>query len=140
MEQTQSTRSGWFGDSVPVRALFAVVLASLVNAGIVFATQTLEIAPDFMALRYPPVVFLTHLGVLGAAAVYSQLDRFVAARERAFRRIAVVVLVISFVPDVALLAVDPAATVAGVVVLMAMHVVVAGVAVGLLAGFPGGDR
>lgn len=140
MEQTQSTRSGWFGGSVSVRALFAVVLASLVNAGIVFATQTLEIAPDFMALRYPPVVFLTVLGVLGAAAVYSRFDRIVEDRDRAFRRIAIVVLVISFVPDVALLAVDPAATVAGVVVLMAMHVVVAGVAVGVLTGMASGDR
>jgi hypothetical protein len=42
------------------------------------------------------------------------------------------VLVVSFLPDLGLLAGDPAATVPGVLALMVMHVVVAAASVGAL--------
>jgi hypothetical protein len=51
-----------------------------------------------------------------------------------FTRVAVVVLLLSFVPDVLLLQADPAATVPAVIVLMVMHVVVAVVCVASLTG------
>jgi hypothetical protein len=50
-------------------------------------------------------------------------------------RIAAGVLLLSLIPDVGLLAVDPAATPLAVVVLMVMHVVVAAVSVGLLVSW-----
>ena len=71
-------------------------------------------------------------GVVGATLVYALLLRRSRAPRRTFVRVAAAVLVLSFLPDLALLALDPAATVGGVVVLMLMHVVVAAASVGVL--------
>jgi len=130
---TETNRTG----SLPARASLAAVLAAAANAGLVAAAQAVGIAPGFRALTYPPVVFLSVFGALGAAGVYALLDRRVAEPAATFRRVALAVLVVSFVPDLALLAADPAATVAGVAVLLAMHVVVAGIAVELLVSWRG---
>lgn len=118
--------------SLLVRGLMAVVLAVVVNVIIVFVSGSLNIAPGFQPLSVPPVVFLTAAGAVGATVVYGLLGRFVDDVNRAFVRIAGVVLLLSFVPDIGLLNADPAATVPGVVVLMVMHVIVAGVSVGAL--------
>ncbi|QPV61244.1 hypothetical protein I7X12_10725 [Halosimplex litoreum] len=123
--------------SLPVRAGLTAVLAATANAGLVAAAQAVGIAPEFRALTYPPVVFLSVIGALGAAGVYALLRDRVAEPAATFRTVAVAVLVVSFVPDLALLFADPAATPAGVVVLMAMHVVVAAVAVELLVSWRG---
>jgi hypothetical protein len=90
-------------------------------------------------MSYPPVVFLSVVGALGAAVAYLLLQRRGSADlAAAFTRLAAVVLVICFVPDVGLLVADDAATVAGVLVLIVMHVVVAAASVALLTGRPVG--
>ncbi|WP_246023008.1 DUF6069 family protein [Halosimplex halophilum] len=135
---TTNTGSGALrARSLPVRAVLAAVLAAAANAALVAAVQWVGIAPGFRALTYPPVVFLSVLGALGAAGVYALLRNRVAEPAATFRKLALAVLVVSFVPDLALLAADPAATVAGVVVLMGMHVVVAAIAVELLVSWRG---
>lgn len=83
-------------------------------------------------MRIQPVAFLSAVGVAGATAVYWALSRYLTDSDRTFVRVAAVVLLISFVPDIALLAVDPAATPLAVIVLMVMHVVVAVASVGTL--------
>ena len=88
--------------------------------------------PVLRALTIPPVAFLSALGAGGATVVYWLLGRFGSGVDPTFVRVAAGALLLSFVPDVALLALDPAATPLAVVVLMAMHVVVAAVSVGLL--------
>lgn len=118
--------------SVPVRGGLAVGLAVLANAVLVVGVGALDLAPEFRALTLPPVAFLSALGAGGATVVYWLLGRYVKEVDRTFLRIAGAVLVLSFVPDIALLAIDPAATVLGVVVLILMHVIVAGVSVGTL--------
>lgn len=118
--------------SVPVRGGLAVVLAVLANAVLVVGVGSLDLAPGFRALTLPPVVFLSALGAGGATVVYWLLGRYVEAVDRTFLRIAGAVLVLSFVPDIALLAIDPTATVLGVVVLVFMHVIVASASVGTL--------
>lgn len=120
------------GPSVAVRGGLAIVLAVLANVTLVVGVGMLAIAPEFRALTVPPVAFLSAVGAFGATVVYWLLGRFVSDADRLFVRVAVAVLLLSFVPDVALLATDPAATPLAVVILMAMHVVVAAVAVGLL--------
>ena len=115
--------------SLLVRGIVGVVLAVLGNVALVVAVGALGIAPEFRALTVPPVAFLSVVGAVGAAVVYWLLPQFVSDADSAFRRIASVVLVLSFVPDIALLAFDPAATPVGVVILMLMHVVVAAAAV-----------
>ena len=121
--------------SVPVRGGLAVVLAVLANVGLVLGVDALGIAPEFQALTIPPVAFLSALGAGGATVVYWLLGRYVSDANRTFVRVAAGVLLLSFVPDVALLAIDPAATPLAVVVLMAMHVVVAAVSVWVLVSW-----
>ncbi|WP_435318509.1 DUF6069 family protein [Haloarchaeobius sp. TZWSO28] len=117
----------------PVRVALVLVLAMVGNAILLAIAQSLSVAPGFQPLAYPPVLFLTAVGAAGAAVVYWGLTRRVEDPERTFTRIVVAVLALSFIPDFALLVEDPNATPAGVVVLMAMHVVVA---VACVALFP----
>jgi hypothetical protein len=121
--------------SVPVRGGLAVVLAVLANVGLVLGVDALGIAPGFRALTIPPVAFLSAVGAGGATVVYWLLGRYVSDADRTFVRVAAGVLLLSFVPDVALLAIDPAATPLAVVVLVAMHVVVAAVSVGVIVSW-----
>jgi low temperature requirement protein LtrA len=120
--------------TIAIRGIVAAIVGAAVNAGLVAATGAAGIAPDFMALTYPPVVFLSVVGALGATVVYALLQRRSRDPDRTFARVAAVVLVLSFVPDVGLLVGDPAATVLGVVVLIVMHVVVASASVAVLTG------
>ncbi len=122
-----------------MRGGLAVVLSVLANVALIVGIESLDLAPGFRALTVPPVVSLTVLGAVGATVVYGLLGRYVADVDRTFLRVAGAVLVLSFVPDVALLAGDPAATVAGVVVLMIMHVTVAAASVWTLV-YWGRDR
>jgi hypothetical protein len=114
------------------RAAVATVLAGAVNAALVAGATAAGVGEGFRAVSYPPVLFLTVAGVVGAAVVYALLLRRSRTPRRTFVRVAAAVLVLSFLPDLALLALDPAATVGGVVVLMLMHVVVAAASVGVL--------
>ncbi|MEF8784308.1 MAG: DUF6069 family protein [Haloarculaceae archaeon] len=130
--------------TIALRGTVAAAIAALVNAGVVAVAQSADLAPGFRALTYPPVLFLSVAGALGAAVVYALLGRRDRrGTDQAFTRIAIAVLVLSFVPDIGLLLVDEAATTSGVLVLMAMHVVVAVAAVSLLTGRPvaiGGEK
>lgn len=127
------------GPSLPVRGGVAVVVSILLNAALVVAVGAAGVAPGFQPLTLPPVAFLSAVGAAGATGVYWLLQRRVADVDRTFTRVAAAVLVLSFLPDVGLLVADPAATVAGVLVLMIMHVVVAAVSVGALV-YWGSDR
>lgn len=120
------------GGALAVRATVATVLAGLVNAGLVAGATAAGVGEGFRAISYPPVLFLTVAGVVGATVLYALLLRRSETPKRTFIRVAVAVLVLSFLPDLVLLALDPAATVGGVVVLMLMHVVVAAASVGVL--------
>lgn len=137
MSATKSGFAGVRSRSLAVRGGIAVGLSAIANALVLVVVQALEIAPDFQALTFPPVLFLSAGGAVGAVAVYWVLDRRVDRPARTFRRIAAAVLVVSFVPDLALLAVDESATIPGVIALMMMHVVVAAIAVGVLVGRSG---
>ena len=123
--------------SIPVRGAVAVTLSVLLNAALVLTASSLGVAPGFQPLTIPPVVFLSAVGAAGAAGVYWLLSRRVDEVGRSFTRVAAAVLLLSFLPDVGLLFADPAATVAGVVVLMLMHVVAATVSVGALVYWGG---
>lgn len=118
--------------SLPARGAVAVAAAVLANAVVVLAADAAGITPEFQHLSLPRVVVLSAAGAVGATAVYAALRRYVDRPGRTFVRVAAIVLAVSFLPDVGLLLNDPAATVPGVVVLMAMHVVVAAVSVTLL--------
>ncbi len=118
--------------SIALRGVVAVVLSVVLNVVLVSITGIIGIAPDFQALTPPPVVFLSGLGAIGATIAYGVIGRISENPDQLFIRVAGVVLIISFIPDIALLYLDPAATLPGVIILMIMHVVVGAASVAAL--------
>ena len=131
------TGEGGWRERLWVRGALAAVLGVAVNVALVALASGADIAPDFRALTFPPVIFLSAVGALGATVVYAVLLRRVDEPARRFRQLALGVLVVSFVPDIGLLVADEAATPAGVAVLMVMHITVAAACLWLL---PRGER
>ncbi len=119
-------------------AVLAVGGAVVANLAIyVGARRLFDIDPAFQPLSSPgSTVFLTSIGVGGAAYVYHRVRRRAGAKP-AFLRFALLALLLSFIPDVFLLATDqPGADFTSVTVLMSMHVVAAVIAVGVLTRVP----
>ena len=98
----------------------------------------LPIPAAFFPLQSAAFVMLTVVGVLAAVIAYAVIGRFTHNPVRNFRVVAGVALLVSFLPDLGLLVSGmPGATFTGVLGLMAMHVVAAAVAVGVLTGLAG---
>ena len=119
----------WVGPLAVLASVIANVLVSLTAVALV------GISPEFEPLHLRPVIGFTVAGVLGAVIVFALVARFSRRPVRLFRRIALVVLLLSFVPDLSLLLyASPYAgtTVQSVIVLMLMHVVAWLISVGLL--------
>ncbi len=114
----------------------AVVLAVVVNVVIrTVAVSLLGVGEGFLPLGVGPTVFFTVVGMV--VVVFGLILRFARRRPvRLFRRVALVVLLVSLAPDVLMLFSGsmPSATVAGVLTLMAEHVASWAVAVGVLIG------
>lgn len=117
------------------RGVTAIVIALLGNALVLaVARELLDLAPDLQALAWGPVILFTTLGVVGAAVVYAILTRYVSDPNRTFTTVAAVALAVSLLPDLGLLANDPAATIPSVAALMIMHGVAAAASVAALTG------
>jgi len=108
------------------------VLAVLANVVLVLDVDALGIASGFRALIIPSVAFLLAFDAGGATVFYWLLNRVVSDADRTLVRVAVGVLLLLFVPDGALFAIDPAATSLSVVALTPMHVIVAAMPVRVL--------
>ncbi len=95
------------------------------------AVTALDIPAEFPPLAGPaPTIFFTVIGTLGAAGVLGIVRRRATHPAAAFRRIALMALVLSFLPGLWLLSgsgsgVFPGATSTGVGVLMVLHMVAA---------------
>jgi hypothetical protein len=120
------------------KAVGGALVATLVVRWLSLAV--VEVPPEFPPLlgAGPTIIFTTVSGII-AVGVYGLVRRFAARPVRVFRRIAAVVLVLSFLPDLGMLtegaaATFPGATPAGVAILMAMHVAAAAVIVWVLTG------
>lgn len=121
----------------------AVGLAVVVNVVIrTVAVSLLGIGEGFLPLGVGPTVFFTVAGMVGAVVVFGVMLRFARRPVRLFRTVALVVLVVSLVPDVLMLFSGsmPGTTVAGVITLMVEHVASWAVAVGVLAGSVGEEE
>ena len=115
----------------------AIVLALIAN-GILraIALAVLDIPADFMQLRSPAFIFLTVVLLLGAIVTFAVIGRLSRRPMRTFQIVAAIVLVLSFLPDIGLLVSGaPGATLPGVLVLMLMHVIAAGIVVWVLGRF-----
>ncbi len=130
-----TTASSW--PTVRVRSALrtgavAGIAAAVINVAIsAVARGSFDAGDDFAPLTPGPIVMWTLLGaVLGAAGWRLFVNR--SARSRALlTKLVPTVLVLSFLPDLALLATDamPGQTTSGVVALMVMHVATAAVVV-----------
>jgi hypothetical protein len=96
------------------------------------ARQAFAVPPEFEPFQ-GTVAPYTAGGVILAGAVYALVRRFVRDADRVYIRVAVIALVLSWIPDVALLVIhDPGATVPAVASLMVMHAAAALIVVTVL--------
>ncbi|MDQ6743257.1 MAG: DUF6069 family protein [Candidatus Dormibacteraeota bacterium] len=141
MEQPETREVGWRSDFNWGRLLAvgagAVVASTIANVLIARALASLfQVPAAFTFLQPGPVGSLTVLGVTGAVVVFAALTRLRPDPVRAFTVVAAIGLVISWVPDLVVYASGaPGATLAGILSLMSLHVVAAGLAVFLLGRY-----
>lgn len=117
--------------------LLTAIIASAVNVLVrLAATSLFDVPAGFGPLGWGPVINTTVVGVIGATVVYGLLSRFSSRPNRDFVGVALVVLLLSFVP----LFVPPAflagAPVSVLGTLAVMHVTTAVAVVGLLPHAP----
>lgn len=134
-EQVDLGKLVWVG---PL-AIVAAIVGNLIVRTI--AAALLNPAPEFLPLGWAPPIFFTFVGVLGAVIVFGLIGRF-ARREpiALFRRVALIALVVSVIPNVLLMfnpqsAPFPGATAAGMLALSLMHILAWAVSVTLLTRF-----
>jgi len=111
----------------------ALVVALPIDLAIeAFARQAFTVSPEFEPFQGTVAPYAAG-GVVLAAVAFAVLGRFVRDAGRTYVRLAFVALVLSWVPDVALLVIhDPGATAAAIASLMVMHAVTALIVVTLL--------
>lgn len=107
--------------------MLAIALAVNFLLGWIALSQNLVATTEFF--RYPAIAVWTLLGTGGATAAYGALSRRSVAPDRTFRRVAAVVLVLSFAPDIGLALTASSVSTSEAIGLMALHVPPAIVAV-----------
>ena len=119
----------------------ALVIAVPVDLAIeAFTRQAFAVSPDFPPFQ-GSVAPYTAGGVILAGVAYAVVRRFNRDADRVYLRLAIVALVLSLIPDVALLFInEPGASVPAVASLMVMHAVTAAIVVTLLLRIAGGER
>lgn len=120
-------------------AALALVLAVGLNLLVLGAFELLfEIDPDFFPMTIPPVAGMTALQTVLAFGVFAVIQRVSARPVRVFQIVALVALILSFIPDLVLPALDTGpqrlqdADGPSTVALIIMHIVAAAVIVGLI--------
>jgi hypothetical protein len=116
----------------------AVVASTIANVLIARALGSLlQVPAAFTPLQTVSVASLTIVGVAGAVLGFAALAHFRPDPVGAFTVVAAIVLVISWTPDLGVYAARPfpGTTLAGVLSLMSLHVVAAGLAVFLLGRY-----
>ena len=117
----------------------ALVLSLLGNAIVRSAAMAFfPIPPQFQALAvWDTIIIFTAVSVFGATVVFAILARLTRHAVKIFRGLSGILLVLTFIPNILMLIVNaPGATLPAVVSLMVMHVITAGITVGLLTTWP----
>jgi hypothetical protein len=120
-----------------VRIVLATAIALIIAVPINLAIEAFARQAFAVSLQFEPfqgtVAPYTAGGVVLAGATFAVLQRFVRDVARVFVRFSIVALVLSWIPDVALLFInEPGASVPAVASLMVMHAVAAAIVVTLL--------
>jgi hypothetical protein len=122
---------------VVVGAVLAV-LATAADVIIAMELRTaLRVPAGFSPLTVPSVVSMTIAGMIGATVVFGWIARVGPDPRATFVRVAAAGLLLSWVPDLFIWVtrIFPATTGNGILSLMALHVVAAACAVGILCRF-----
>ena len=128
-----------------MRIVFATAIALVIAVPLdlaieAFARQAFAVSPDFPPFQ-GTVAPYTAGGIVFAGAAFTVVQRFVRDATSVYVRIAILALVLSWIPDVTLLFInEPGATVPAVVSLMVMHAVTAAIVVTLLVRIAGSAR
>jgi hypothetical protein len=113
-----------------VAAVLANLLVYLIGSVVV------DYDPQFVVLANPSATILfTVVPAIVAVLLYAALIRFTSNPARIFTNIAVVVLIVSLIPDLIYIPSVPGATSGQTAILMVMHVVAASVIVWMLTNF-----
>jgi hypothetical protein len=115
--------------TLATRGAGALAIALVVNfaLGWIALSQNLLESTEFF--KYPGIAVWTFLGIGGATIVYGLLTRRFIHSDRIFVRVAVLVLVLSFAPNIGLVLGTDSVTTSEGIGLMALHVPPAIVAV-----------
>jgi hypothetical protein len=120
-----------------VRIVLATALALVIAVPLdlaieAIARQAFAVSSDFEPFQ-GTVAPYTAAGVVLAGVVFAVLQRFVRDPARVYVRLAIVALLFSWIPDLALLFInEPGATVPAVASLIVMHAAAAAIVVTLL--------
>jgi hypothetical protein len=115
-----------------------VLMTTVANVLIAMALRdVLGVPAAFQALSTPAVASGTIVGMIGATLVFAWVARAQPDPRRTFVVTATAGLIVSWLPDLAIwaTAVFPGTTTTGILSLMALHVVAAAFAVGILLRF-----
>ena len=117
-------------------ALAAVATAADLILAMVLRSA-LQVPAGFTPLTTPSVASMTIVGMIGATAVFGGMARMRSDPRATFVRIALAALVLSWLPDLVIwvTGIFSATTATGILSLMALHVVAAACAVGILYRF-----
>jgi apolipoprotein N-acyltransferase len=122
------------------RARFALVGLGTVIASVLANVLFYHLAGLVVAYdpTFPPLasvggtIFFTVVPAVVAVLLHALLVRFTRRPERIFLAISAVVFVVTLIPDLTYIPTVPGATVAQTTILVLMHVIAAGVIVGML--------
>ena len=120
-----------------MRIVLATALALLIAIPVdlaveAFARQAFAVSPDFPPFQ-GSVGPYTAGGIVLAGVAFALVRRFFREPARSYVRLAIAALVLSWIPDVALLVInEPGASVPAVASLMVMHTISAAIVVTLL--------
>ncbi|MFF1823693.1 DUF6069 family protein [Kribbella sp. NPDC058245] len=104
-------------------AVLAIVAASLINTLLALIGRSVFSVPDdFKGFQPGAYIFLTVIGIAGATVAWSAIAAKAAKPVELLRKLAVIIVPVSMLADVALLVTGQSPV--GVVVLAVMHVVV----------------
>jgi hypothetical protein len=116
---------------VGLGTVVAAVLANLVVY--LIGSVVVDYDPQFVVLANPSgTILFTVIPAIVAVLLYATLIRFTSNPARIFTNIAVVVLIVSLIPDLTYIPSVPGASTGQTAILMLMHVVAAVVIVAML--------
>ncbi|MBL4820752.1 MAG: hypothetical protein JKY98_07155 [Gammaproteobacteria bacterium] len=125
MNNVESTTGRWGLWKIGMVASVASAVGNLLL--MVVTGPLFEVPDDFGPLTIPPIILWSVIGALGAIGVYALVRKFSSDPHKSFMIIAVVVLFVSFVPDILLINVTEGifsgAGWGAIIVLMIMHVI-----------------